>query len=85
MPLIKKKPLDCPGKIQCFEKVNIYHDFLLKTIAKINDGNKEEILGSRQSLMTEQILSDAGVEICTFSDDHRNAGNNFVSGLDKHN
>lgn len=87
MPLIKKKKtnLDLSEKLQYFEKVHIFLHFVLKTIVKLNDRNEEEVSGSQQSFTTEQILSDAGLEICIFSDDHRNTGNNFVTGLVKHN
>lgn len=80
MPVIKNK-LDHSEKPQSFEKVHISLAFILKTVVKLNDRNKKEILGSEQSLSTEQILSDAGMEICIFSDDL----SNFVTGLVKCN
>lgn len=68
-------------KPQCFEKVCVSLAFILKAIVKLNDRNKKEFLGSEQSLTTEQIISDAGMEICIFRDDL----NNFLTGLVKCN
>lgn len=55
--------------------------FILKTIVKLNARSKKEFLGSEQSLTTEPILSDAGMEICILRDDL----NNFPTGLVKYN
>lgn len=76
MPLTESK-LDHSGKPQCFEKVCISLAFISKAIDKLNDRNKKEFLGLEQSLTTEQILSDAGMETCIFRDNL----NNFLTGL----